>query len=95
MVCALLTLAALWGCVPVKIAQTVLLFAGSATSANDVRAIRPILDTSRIRYSTANSFQLKWMSDAQLAKYKLLIVPGGTFVRMSSHLTRVLWLTIG
>jgi hypothetical protein len=38
MVCALLTLAALWGCVPIKTAQTVLLF---------VRAIGAILDTAR------------------------------------------------
>ena len=91
MACALLTLAALAGCVPIPTAQTVLLFAGSRTSADDVRAIEAILDINRVRYSTTNSFRLNWISDVQLAKYKLLIVPGGNFVSMSSHLTGVLW----
>ena len=52
-----------------------------------MEAIEAILNNNHVQYSTVNSFQLNWMSEPQLTKCKLLIVPGGNFVSMSSHLT--------
>jgi len=66
---------------------TILLFAGSGTSANDVAAIEKILNQSDFSYTTANSRKLNGMSEAQLKAYRLLIVPGGNFVQIGNGLT--------
>jgi glutamine amidotransferase-like uncharacterized protein len=63
------------------------LFTGTGTSPNDVAAIATILDSSQLRYSTVNSFQLNWMAESQISGYRLLIVPGGNFVDMGNSLT--------
>lgn len=86
-VCVISTLAALEGCGRMPTSQAVLLFAGSGTSSNDVKALETILDSTGVRHSTVSSVQLNAMSESQLAQYKLLIVPGGNFVTMGSHLT--------
>jgi len=65
----------------------VLLFTGTGTSPGDVAAIETILDNSRLNYSTVNSFQLNWMTESEIAAYRLLIVPGGNFVNMGNSLT--------
>ena len=64
----------------------VLLFTGTGTSPNDVAAIEAILDSSHLSYSTVNSFQLNWMAESQISRYRLLIVPGGNFVAMGNSL---------
>jgi glutamine amidotransferase-like uncharacterized protein len=66
---------------------TVLLFTGAGTSPDDVAAVETILDNNDINYSTVNSFHLNWMSESQIAAYRLLIVPGGNFVNMGQSLT--------
>jgi glutamine amidotransferase-like uncharacterized protein len=65
----------------------ILLFNGTGTSRNDVAAIETILSSSHLSYSTANSFQLNRMAEAQISGYRLLIVPGGNFVAMGASLT--------
>ena len=57
----------------------ILLFNGRGTSPNDVAAVEDVLRASGLRYSTANSSQLDAMSEAELTRYQLLVVPGGNF----------------
>lgn len=65
----------------------VLLFAGKGTSAADVAAVERILNNEHLQYSTVTSRQLNGMSASQLMAYRLMIVPGGNFIDMSSSLT--------
>jgi len=65
----------------------VLLFNGAGTSPNDVEATKIILDSSHINYSTVNSSELNGMSQAQMMRARLLIVPGGNFIEMGNSLT--------
>ena len=65
----------------------ILLFNGTGTSPNDVVAIEEILRTNQLNYSTANSSQLNGMSELQMRRYRLLIVPGGNFIDMGNSLT--------
>ena len=66
---------------------SVLLFAGTGTSANDVTAVEGMLKQMRVEYATATSPQLNGMSKEQLMRYRLLIVPGGNFIMMGDSLT--------
>ena len=66
---------------------TVLLFTGAGTSPNDAAAVESILREQRIPYATADSRQLGGMSEPQLRRYRLLIVPGGNFVQMGTGLS--------
>lgn len=65
----------------------VLLFAGGGTTPNDVAAIEAILDSSYLAYDTADSSQFNQMTESQISRYRLLIVPGGNFVDMGNSLT--------
>ncbi|MDB6129471.1 MAG: hypothetical protein JWM04_578 [Verrucomicrobiales bacterium] len=65
----------------------VLLFNGTGTSPNDVRAVETILNKGHVEYSTVNSSQLNNMNKSQLRGYRLLIVPGGNFLKMGNSLT--------
>ncbi len=65
----------------------VLLFAGAGTSANDSAALEAILKSGHIRYSIVSSSQLNGMTESQIFEYRLLIVPGGDFVKMGNSLT--------
>jgi glutamine amidotransferase-like uncharacterized protein len=65
----------------------ILLFSGTGTSPNDVAAVETILNQNHLNYSTANSSQLNQMSESQMRKYRLLIVPGGNFVDLGNSLT--------
>src|SRR5262249_54549401 len=67
-------------------AAEVLLFAGTGTSPNDVRAIEALLAARRIRYSRLGSPELDAMSADELRAHRLLIVPGGNFEEMGNHL---------
>ena len=65
----------------------VLLFNGTGVSRNDVAALEAILKNNRLRYSEATSAQLNRMDQAQIRRYRLLIVPGGNFVEIGKSLT--------
>src|SRR5262249_51816247 len=59
----------------------VLLFAGTGTSPNDVRAIEALLAARGIRYSQAGSTEIDAMSADDPRAHCLLIAPGRKFGR--------------
>jgi glutamine amidotransferase-like uncharacterized protein len=65
----------------------ILLFAGAGTSRNDVAALKAILESNQLAYTTVNSSQLNAMGDSQIRGHRLLIVPGGNFVDIGNGLT--------
>jgi glutamine amidotransferase-like uncharacterized protein len=65
----------------------ILLFTGTGTSPGDVVAVQAILSRAGLTYSTASSRQLNAMSESRLREYRLLIVPGGNFIDIGTHLT--------
>src|SRR4030095_14598367 len=66
---------------------SILLFNGTGTSANDVAAVEQVLRDAHLTYATASSRQLRALTAPQLRAYRLLIVPGGDFVRIGTGLT--------
>src|ERR1041385_7497967 len=68
-------------------AAQVLLFNGTGTSPNDVKAFEAILKEMHLTYATVNSRQLNGMSVSQLTAYRLLIIPGGNYLTMGNNLT--------
>jgi glutamine amidotransferase-like uncharacterized protein len=70
-----------------NVAAPILLFKGTGTSPNDVKAVEAILKGRGLNYNAVNSHQLNRMSVSQLATYRLLIVPGGNYIRMGNGLT--------
>jgi glutamine amidotransferase-like uncharacterized protein len=67
-------------------AASILLFNGAGTSPGDVTAIEAILKARGLDYAMANSRQLDAMSASDLKAYRLLIMPGGNFVKMGQGL---------
>jgi len=67
-------------------APPVLLFNGTGTSPNDVKAVETILEAGHLDYCTMNSRQLNGMSESQLMGYRLIIVPGGIYTDMGHGL---------
>jgi glutamine amidotransferase-like uncharacterized protein len=67
--------------------SSILLFNGRGTSPNDVAALVSVLRESRLSYSTASSERLDAMSEAELKAHRLLVVPGGNFVKIGDGLT--------
>jgi glutamine amidotransferase-like uncharacterized protein len=65
----------------------ILLFAGAGTSPNDVAAVERILQDNRLAYSTVGSWRLNAMNEAEIRRYRLLIVPGGNFIKIGNGLT--------
>jgi glutamine amidotransferase-like uncharacterized protein len=65
----------------------ILLFTGGGTSPGDVAAIETILKNSHLDYDTVGSLHLNLMTAAQIREYRLLIVPGGNFIRIGNRLT--------
>lgn len=65
----------------------ILLFTGTGTSPNDVKAVEAVLNRSRLDYSALNSRQLNQMGESHLRQYRLLIVPGGNFIDIGNSLT--------
>src|SRR6185369_14963244 len=63
------------------------LFAGGGTSPGDVAALESLLGENHLAFESVGSAQLNAMTDAQLRRYRLLIVPGGNFITMSEQLT--------
>lgn len=67
--------------------RPILLFTGTGTSPNDVKAIATILKARRLEYTRVNSRQLNGMTEAQLATHRLMIIPGGNYLDMGQGLT--------
>lgn len=65
----------------------ILLFDGTGTSNNDVRAIERLIQESGLEYTTADSSQLNEMSEMQLANYRLIVFPGDNYITMGDSLT--------
>jgi Biotin-protein ligase, N terminal len=65
----------------------ILLFNGTGSSPNDVKAFETILKDQHVAYSKVNSSQLDHMSESQMRAYRLLIVPGGNFITIGKGLT--------
>ena len=60
-------------------AAPILLFSGRGTSPGDVAAIERILSREHLEYSTIGTRQLNGLTESEIRKYRLLIVPGGNF----------------
>jgi hypothetical protein len=82
---AVLVLAAC-GRPPSNVVPAILLFEGTGTSPNDVRAVKSILETRHLEFSTADSSRLNGMSASDLQAHRLLIVPGGNYITMGNGL---------
>ena len=72
---------------PIPAAEPALLYNGTGASSSDVLAIEAVLHTQGIGYVTADSTEFNGMSKAQLAGYKLIIVPGGNSITIGQSLT--------
>jgi glutamine amidotransferase-like uncharacterized protein len=68
-------------------AANILLFNGTGTSSNDVKALEAVLRDSQLAYAKADTAQLNAMSEADLQSYRLLIMPGGNFEVMGNSLS--------
>jgi glutamine amidotransferase-like uncharacterized protein len=67
-------------------AAPILLFTGSGASPGDVAAIETVLDANHLAYATVRSPELNGMTVEDLRRHRLLIVPGGDFVRIGNSL---------
>jgi hypothetical protein len=65
----------------------ILLFTGTGTSPDDVKAIETLLASNHLDFSTVSSFELNGMDEKDLRRYLLLIIPGGNFVDIGNSLT--------
>jgi len=65
----------------------ILLFSGRGTSPGDVAALEKILSRERLGYSTIGTGQLNQLTELEIRKYRLLIVPGGNFEQIGNKLT--------
>src|SRR5689334_19229154 len=93
--CALSLIACLTGChrsteMPegAALPARIILFDGTGTSPNDVKAIETLLDYEKLPYTTADSDELDVMTPAQLSHADLLIMPGGNYEEMGKSLDR-------
>ena len=68
-------------------AAPILLFNGTGVSPNDVKAIAAVLKDSHLKYALVTSPQLNGLSEAQLKEYRLIIVPGGNYLKIGESLT--------
>ena len=65
----------------------ILLFTGTGTSPGDVAALEALMTANQLDYATASAAQLNGMTDEELRRYRLLILPGGNFIEMGNSLT--------
>jgi hypothetical protein len=80
---------ALAGCSPPEPneAAPILLVNATGASLNDVKAVEAILKDRQLKYAIVNSRQLNRMSEAQLLAYRLMIIPGGNYIKVGNSLT--------
>ena len=64
----------------------ILLFDGVGTSRGDVSALERLLQSHHLAYAMVDSSRLNSMSESQLRAHRLLVVPGGNFVKMGKGL---------
>jgi glutamine amidotransferase-like uncharacterized protein len=65
----------------------ILLFTGTGTSPGDTAALETILKTNDLVYATASSAELNAMTEDGLRRYRLLIFPGGDFLKIGNSLS--------
>jgi len=65
----------------------ILLFNGTGTSRGDVDALEQILRSHHFEYTTVDSHWLNAMDESQLRAHRLLIIPGGNFIKSGNGLT--------
>jgi glutamine amidotransferase-like uncharacterized protein len=70
-----------------KAKTPILLFTGTGSSPNDVKAIETLLVSNHLDFSTISSSELNGMKEEDLRRYQLLILLGGNFVNIGSGLT--------
>jgi glutamine amidotransferase-like uncharacterized protein len=86
-------IACLSGCHPAPASDTaspparIVLFDGTGTSPNDVKAIEVLLTREKLSYATADEDELDVMTPEQLSHVDLLIMPGGNFEEMGKNLS--------
>lgn len=68
--------------------SSVLLFVGTGTSSGDVSAVKSLLSSLGLGYTTLTSSQLNSMSVSQLTAHRLFIMPGGNAVTIGQYLTK-------
>lgn len=68
-------------------AAQILLFTGAGTSPGDVDAFQSLLDGNSLAFNTASSWTMNRMSEQELRRYRLLIIPGGNFIHIGENLT--------
>jgi glutamine amidotransferase-like uncharacterized protein len=89
-VCAVLTSCRAGGGavnMPAHAAAPILLFEGAGASSGDVAAVRGILASEQLAYATVDSRQLNRMAESQIREYRLLIIPGGNFIKIGNGLS--------
>ena len=72
---------------PANAAPPILLFNGTGTSPNDVKAVEAVLKNRRLDYAKVNSAQLNGLNEGQLLAHRLLIVPGGNYLTIAKNLS--------
>jgi hypothetical protein len=65
----------------------ILLYSGTGTSPNDVKAVEAILKEKGLDYALMNSAQLNDTAESQLLASRLIIIPGGNYLKMGDGLT--------
>jgi glutamine amidotransferase-like uncharacterized protein len=65
----------------------ILLFSGRGASPGDVAALENILSHEHLEYVTIGTQQLNGLTESDIRKHRLLIVPGGNFVQIGQSLT--------
>ena len=65
----------------------ILLFGGRGTSPGDVAAVERILSREHLEYSTISTQQLNRLTELEIRRYRLLIVPGGNFEQIGKSVT--------
>jgi len=71
---------------PVGVAP-ILLFSGRGTSPGDVVALEKILSREHLEYASIGTRQVNGLTETEIRKYRLLIVPGGNFEAIGKSLT--------
>ena len=71
---------------PARVAP-ILLFSGRGTSPGDVAALEKILSREHLGYSIIGTGQLNRLTELEIRKYRLLIIPGGNFEQIGNNLT--------
>lgn len=65
----------------------IILFNGRGASPGDVEAFEALLTRAHLNYTTANSYDLNSMTEADLRTHRLLIIPGGNFIDIGNGLS--------